>query len=243
MKKLLAPLLLLFALCAWAADFWQKPPDQWSDKDVQKMLTNSPWAREYTLSLPPGQGFGDAGGGAPEGGGGGGGRGGRGGGGGGGGEGGGGGGAPGSTNVQQMPPQVIVRWQSALPIRQAFVRVKFGAQAGTSPEAKQIVDRAEMEYVIVLSGNLKRLLMPSPTLQKDFMAVSELSVKGKDPVRPSAVDIALQQDANDMVFHFPRTTPFTADDKEIEFETKFGQIPIKVKFKPKEMVYSGKLEM
>jgi hypothetical protein len=242
MKKLLLPLLLFFALCAWAADFWQKPQDQWTEKEFTKMMTNSPWAREYTLSLPPGQDFG--GGGAPGGdGGGGGGGGGRGGGGGGRGGGGGEGGGTPPTTVQQMPPAVIVRWQTARPIKQAFVHLKFGAQAATSPEAKQILERVDTEYVIVLSGNLRRLLMPSPTLQNDIMAVSGLAVKGKDLVKPTAVDIALQRDGNDMVFHFPRTAPFTVEDKEVEFSTKFGQIPIKVRFKPKEMVYNGKLEM
>jgi hypothetical protein len=243
MKKLLVPFLLLFAIGAWAADFWQKPPDQWTDKELQKMMTSSPWAHEYTLSLPPGGGGDFGGGGGGEGGGGGGGgRGGRGGG--GGGEGGGGGGPVGSTNVQQMPPQVIARWQSALPIKQAFVRLKFGANGATSPEAKQVLEKADSDYILVLSGNLRRMLMgPSAALKKQIMDVTALNVKGKDPVKPSELDIALEKDGNDMVFHFPRTPGFTAEDKEIEFATKFGQIPIKVKFRLKEMVYNGKLEM
>ena len=44
MKKT-AGLLLLFAFGLWAADFWQKPYTQWSDKDTEKMMTNSPWAQ------------------------------------------------------------------------------------------------------------------------------------------------------------------------------------------------------
>ena len=233
MKKPLLPLFLLaLAICAWAADFWTKPPDQWSDKDVQKMMTNSPWAREFTISIPP-MGAVDFGGGGPTGG--------RGGG--GGGDLGGGGGPPGSTNVQQMAPTVIARWQSALPIKQAFVRIKFGPNAG-SPEAKQVLEKADTEYVIVLSGNLRRMLMgPSAGLKKPILEASSLNVKGKDPVKATDLDIALEKDANDMVFHFPRTAPFTADDKEVEFDTKFGNTAIKFKFHPKEMMYSGKLEM
>lgn len=240
MKKLLLPVLLLCALCAWAADFWQKPPDQWTDKEVQKMMTNSPWAREFTISIPPGGGgdFG-GGGGGPVGGGGGG----RGGGGGGGGGDFGGGGPPGSTNVQQMAPTVIARWQSALPIKQAFVRIKFGPNAN-SPEAKQTLEKADTEYIIVLSGNLRRLLMgPSAALKKPIMDASALNVKGKDPVKATELDIALEKDANDMVFHFPKTSAFTAEDKEVEFDTKFGNTNIKFKFRPKEMMYNGKLEM
>lgn len=75
-----------------AADIWQqKPASEWSEKDCQKLVTKSPWAKESTLAFAGGSGPGPGGGM----GGGRGGRGGRGGGGGGGGMGGmGGGGMP-----------------------------------------------------------------------------------------------------------------------------------------------------
>jgi hypothetical protein len=75
------------------------------------------------------------------------------------------------------------------------------------------------------------------------MDSSSLSAKGKDPVKPSDVQFALSQAANDMIFHFPRSAPFTLDDKEVEFATKLGDFTLKYKFKLKDMVYNGKLEM
>ena len=49
MRKL-APLLLVF--CVYAADPWQSRPFmEWTDKDVNKVLTNSPWAREVSVAL------------------------------------------------------------------------------------------------------------------------------------------------------------------------------------------------
>src|SRR5437016_10370911 len=44
--------LLVFSSLAWAADVpWKgKPYDQWDDKDVQKVFTDSPWARTATLT-------------------------------------------------------------------------------------------------------------------------------------------------------------------------------------------------
>jgi len=235
MKKLFAA-VFVFAFCLLAADFWQaKPSTEWSDKELQKMLTNSPWAREYTISIPPGGG-GDAGGPPPisEG------RGGRGGG------GGGGGGAPGGapSGVGGLAPTLYARWQSALPVKQAFVRLKYGAQADTSPEAKQLLERQEPNYEIVVSGPLRSLLRgDSETLKKAIMDASSLSAKGKDAVRPSNVSIALNQVSNDILFLFPRSAAFTLDDKEVEFSTKFGQFTLKFKFKLKDMVYNGKLEM
>ncbi len=42
MKKL-APLLLACAVCVWAADFWtSKPYTDWSAKEVQKIVNDSP---------------------------------------------------------------------------------------------------------------------------------------------------------------------------------------------------------
>ena len=47
----------------------------------------------------------------------------------------------------------------------------------------------------------------------------------------------------DVLFVFPRSMPFTADDKEVEFATKLGTSNVKYKFRPKDMVVNGKLEM
>ncbi len=48
----------------------------------------------------------------------------------------------------------------------------------------------------------------------------------------------------EVLFVFPRTTPFTVDDQEVEFATKLGRCrALKYKFKLKDMVYNGKLEM
>ena len=49
--KRLAAALFLFAVFAWAADFWRsKPFTEWSDRDVQKMLQDSPWSHTVTLA-------------------------------------------------------------------------------------------------------------------------------------------------------------------------------------------------
>jgi hypothetical protein len=101
-----------------AADYWQnKPFIDWSDKkEVAKMLTASPWSGQVPLSM--------------SGGGGGGGRGGE-----GGGMGGGGG----------MPSRsVTVRWVSALPVKEALLKSKYGAEAG-SADAKKMLEQPERQ--------------------------------------------------------------------------------------------------
>jgi hypothetical protein len=230
--KKFAAAFFIFAFCIAAADFWQaKPYTEWTDKDLQKMITNSPWAKSFSPPAPAG-GPGDSGASTPlsEGG----------------GRGRGGGvpfGGPAAAD-SSTAPTIYARWQSALPVKQAFVRLKYGAEAATSPDAKQLLDRPETNYEIVVSGPLKSMLRgDTDTLKLSLMESSSLTSKGKGPVKPSDVQIALSRDSNDMVLHFPRTTPFTADDKEVEFETKFGDLVLRYKFKVKDMVFNGKLEM
>ena len=51
MLKKLSVLLFLCALCMWAADFWTtKPFTEWNEKEVQKILSDSPWTAKITIS-------------------------------------------------------------------------------------------------------------------------------------------------------------------------------------------------
>jgi hypothetical protein len=222
MKKT-AGLLFLFAFCLMAADFWQKPYTEWSDKDIPKLIANSPWAHSASVSMggPP-----------PDfGGGGGGGRGG----------GGGGGDAP-VPGIRE--PEVIARWQSALPIRQAFVRLKFGAEAGKSEDAKKYLEKEQTSYEIVLSGPLGGFLRGKPEdTAKSLSEVTFLSTKDKGMVKPISIEVGKPGPSMDILIAFPRTMPFTADDKEVEFSTKLGTAKVSIKFRLKDMVYNGKLEM
>ena len=43
----------------WAADFWTaKPYTEWSTKDIQKMMSNSPWAHLMPVSMGSSRGGG-----------------------------------------------------------------------------------------------------------------------------------------------------------------------------------------
>jgi hypothetical protein len=251
MKKIALSLLLLSG-CLFAADIWQtKPFTEWTDKDLQKIMNNSPWAHSFTL--PTGGGpssFDTASGG--------GGRGGRGGGGadqdsapapisetsGRSGRGGGGGGPAVPSSAGGVALEIVARWQSALPLKQALVRLKYGAEGVSSADAKEVLDRTETTYVITLTGPLGAVLKGTPdNLKAGLMDVTTLSAHGKAPIKPTELQVNMSPKGQEVIFAFPRTTPFTVDDKEIDLTTKLGVLPVKYKFKPKEMVFNGKLEL
>jgi hypothetical protein len=246
MLKKLSVLLFLCALCMWAADFWTtKPFTEWNEKEVAKILNDSPWIEKVTISVGGGGGggFGDTGG--------------KGGGGRGGGRGGGpqgdavnsdpgidGGGGGGFGGGGPSGVSVSLLWQTALPIKQALAKRRFGAEAGTSPEAKALLERADPFYVLTLIG------MPGSTLgaaQGDkkvaLVESTMVTVNGKPPLKATDVQVSGGRGTATVSFLFPKTTTFTVEDKEMEFSTKFDKIPIKKKFKLKDMVFNGKVEM
>lgn len=158
-RSLLASFAAALPLPVRAADPWTKPPGEWSDKDVQKVLFDSPWSKSVTITMSSGM---------PMGGGGRGGRAGRGGGGGGisggmpdasvgaGSEGvmGGGRAGMGEGMGGTMAPSVQfqIRWQSAKPVKIATMRARMGAEADTSPQARAFIEREEPDYVIAVMG-------------------------------------------------------------------------------------------
>jgi hypothetical protein len=233
MKKI-AGLLFLFAVCLIAADFWQKPYTEWADKDLQKMMTNSPWAHTASVSTgaqitTPESGHG---GGSNSGGGG---RGGP--------QGGGGSGAD-APIPGVREPEVVARWQSAMPIRQAFVRLKYGAEAGKSDDAEKYLEKEQTTYEVVLSGPLQPFLRGKPDeIAKNLSEVTFLSTKEKGAVKATSIDVGKPGPTMDVLIAFPRSMLYTADDKEVEFSTKLGAATVKIKFRLKDMVYNGKLEM
>jgi hypothetical protein len=202
----------------FAADFWEeKEFTAWSDKDVEKMMTNSPWAKRLTVVFPrPPTESGGRGGG----------RGGRGGG------GGFGGGSP--------QARLIVRWQSALPVRQAVVRAQIGSDGAVGPDARAVLDQNAPGYFVVVSGVPGQFGRLSP---EALMAEARLERKGKEPIRP--VQAAAQREGRGvaLAYVFPKDEAIVLDDKDVEFVTKVGDATIKRKFKLEDMVYNDQLEL
>jgi hypothetical protein len=271
MKKLI-PLFFLLSLALWAAEFWTKPYTEWNEKDIQKLMLDSPWAKKVTVAMPTGVPAAGAGGGGaakgrssgPQGGsadldpgtaGGGGGGiaesgggGGRGGGGRGGGGGGGGGGAPAGGGGGTPELNLIVRWQTALPVAQALVKTQYGSEAVSSPDAQKRLQPETMAYVIWVSGLSGNMRPRDDAGKKELLAQTTLSAKDKDSI--VAADVIYtgggaggRGGSFDAHFVFPRSAAFNADDKEVDFSAKFGRTVVKAKFKLKEMVVNGKLDL
>ena len=236
--------LLVFpaALALWAAEVWQaKPYTDWTDKDIQKIMSDSPWSKKVSVALsmggpggpvPPST-TGTTGG-----------------------RGGGGGrsgpqgqsadpGIGGDAAVGGGVPETVlfVRWRTALVVNEALAKSKYGAEAGTSPDAKKMLEPEPKYYVIWVNGLPANLRPRDAEAKQAMLKDSVLNPKDKNSIPAEDIQFAGQGRATDFFFLFPRSAGITADDKEVEFVTKLGKTAIKAKFKLKDMEINGKLDL
>ena len=213
-----------------AADFWEENDfTTWSPQQIEKMLTDSPWARKATIVLGSlhEEALGNfQGGGAGVGGGGGGARGSDG----GGGE---------FRGIRRIT--VTVAWISALPMRQAIARRSVGVDAPILPDVQQL-PHDEAFYVVAVVG-LPTRVAQAGTLN-EVLEKTALKSKRKEPIKPA--DIRVVPDGNQSVrveFVFPKSNAITPDDKEVEFATKMGAADIARKFTLADMMVRGRLAL
>ena len=116
--------VLLAGAVLAAADFWEETEfTAWSDKDVEQMMNDSPWAKRLTVRFPrtPRESRGGRFGGF----------------------------RPGTSTPQT---RLVIQWQSAQPIRQAMVRGRIEQGGTVDPEAQVFLDQSSPGYVVVVTG-------------------------------------------------------------------------------------------
>ena len=197
-----------------AADFWEeKDFTAWSDKDVEKMLTDSPWSQKVTIALrgPGGGGGGRGGGGGGRGGGFGGGR-----------------GRGGADGFGPAPRRMTltVSWRSALPVKQAVVRSQIGVDAPIPLEQQQFLAQVEPLYVVTVAGFPQQFARMAQN-RDALMAETILERQDKEPISPEDVGVFVENGETIVIqYLFPRDDEITLEDKDVEFVAKLGQLEV-----------------
>lgn len=239
--------LLLTALPAaallYAGDFWETSDyENWSTAEVEQILYDSPWAKAGDVDAAGSEGQGGFGlpGGSSSGGVGFPGGGGR-------STGGislpnGGWGVPLASSYNEydgLDAEVTIRWNSALPVQQALVR----ATDGMAPQVEdEMLHRAPDYYIIELTS----LPLSGAWLAEEperLRQSSRLIRKGKPTIRASRIEIIPHPGAPGAIVYFPRDEQIMLDDKAVLFEMTPGEVNVKAKFKLKEMLFHGQLEL
>jgi hypothetical protein len=232
---------------AWADQAWKdRPIPEWTESDARQLLTDSPWAKSIAPAIDKSaenkpsrsQGGVRRGGGL--------GIGGIGIGGGGTGTGGiarrGGQGGGGNTNAEsdssttssQTPPTLTLRWESALPIREAELR----ARDISAPSLD------EDYYAIAVYGIPGKMVSDdSKQLADQLKAQAAIKRDGKKDLKPARVEILQREDGPVIVYLFPRSEEITWRDHRIDFGAQVGRLKFTQSFNADDMMFHGKLEL
>jgi hypothetical protein len=213
------------AAYGWAKDFWNdKKPSDWTDDEIQQMLTKSPWAKDASIfdtsthkgvsSAPyAGGAYGRRRYEAPDG-----------------------KSLPKVSGLQGW--RATVRWESALPVRDAM-------------KAAKTADMDE-NYIIALVGDIPAASIPSDDdsaaerqQKMDVLKESTRLERKDDPLDLQRVKIAPKTplSPSGTLYYFSRVLPITAEDKQVTFVTKVGPLELKCRFTLHDMLYHGNLEL
>jgi hypothetical protein len=234
------------AVVARAADDapWKaKQVPEWTEDDAKDVLADSPWVKSFTPTMKQQQdnsggrrggmgGLGGIGLGIP-------GMGGMGGrrGMGGGYPGGGGGGYPGSggqSSRSQEAPKVTLRWESAMPVRTAELKVH-------DNDAPTLDDQ---HYAIAVYGIPDRFLNgDTKKLQDQLKGKASIKRDGKKDFKPSSVQVLERPDGPVVVYLFPNSTEITKEDRRLEFDADIGRLELTQSFFTEDMFWQGKLQL
>jgi hypothetical protein len=197
-----------------AKEFWnEKKPSDWTGGEIELLLTKSPWAKEAAISYYGGQNgplsnnTRGSGGSRRQ-------------------------AASSGTSPSAASPadwKATVRWESALPIRDALKTVP---PAGI-----------EKFYILNMVGNV-------PSIGADPDGLEQLKLNTKlehkgDAINLSRVAVSPRSDVSlaGTLFYFSRDLALRPEDKVATFSTKLGPIDVKCKFTLRDMMYRGNLEL
>jgi hypothetical protein len=234
---LLLPVLVLVASGQNDPSWKSKQIPEWSEDDAKQVLTDSPWGKTFTPILKPAENNGSRSPGM-----------GRGGGIGLGGVGlgipgmgrrgmGNGGGAqnrqsPDASTAE--PPQLNLRWESAITIKTAELK-------SHNPNPPVIDDQ---HYAIAVYGVPDRMLSGDPQkLGDQLKKEATLKREGRKDFKPSSVQVLDRPDGRIILYLFPMTNEITRQDHRVEFDARIGRLDILESFFTEEMIWQGKLEL
>ena len=240
--------MLPVAVCLFGAeDFWiARDADKWSEREIDRMVTDSPWAKEARVRLRgdsiPNIERGSHGGAVDE---------------------------PQAgavlqnraTSIQAIP-HILVRWDSAPPVYEACSRGGMDRPLFTcvskllylSALGNKFDRLRDDNYIVSMSNYPVRAGVNAPqhseaataALQKMAAQIQEttfLKRKGKSPAKPAHVVALPAAQTLLIIVFFSRTETLSISDKDVLFESSYGTLELSASFKLRRMTYQGKLTL
>lgn len=148
---------------------------------------------------------------------------------------------------------VSVRWESALPVREALRKSSTATASGPAPGDPN--DYILSVTGLIPGGRYRAAGTPETASHSDdtadsrnpeevleaFMQNSALVSKGFARIRPE--NVKLDPATGAIQIFFPRSHPIELHRKEVVFVTHFGGLTVQTRFRLAAMKYQGKLEL
>jgi hypothetical protein len=230
LRLLIIPVTLLALDWTYDDEVWKtKRASEWTEAQTKQVLTASPWAAMVVPQIKkektpgkPGAGLGVGGLGAA---------------------------IPGlgrRRNAQQTqepdsstttqgegtPEPYNIRWESALPIREAELK----ARETNAPA----VD--EDHYAVAVYGIPRDVAKDLHNLGDRLKGQAEIRREGQKEIKPWRVDVIDRDDGLLIIYLFPKTKEITSKDRA-EFHAEIGRYDLTQLFHVDEMIYQGKTEL
>ncbi len=125
------------------------------------------------------------------------------------------------------------------------MRGKYGKEAGTSPEAQKFLDTKPTLYIVAVAGipGFFVSINGGDRAKEDIVKSTTLTPKGKDSLKPIAVQLVPNSGNVDVILGFERKPEIALEDQEVELSSVIGNVTVKYKFKLKDMTLKDKLEL
>jgi hypothetical protein len=212
------PIFVLSALALMAADgAWKnKQFPEWTEDDAKDLLKDSPWVKSVaaTLVKPTGKdveistGFGRRKHRES---------------------------SDTTAPANAKPPTLTLRWESALPVREAELK----ARDVTAPTLDD-----EDHYAIAVYGIPRAMLKDdSKVMTENLKRQAILKRESKQDTKPSSVEILLRDDGPVVLYLFPKSAGFDWRDHKIEFNAQMPGLKFTQAFSFDDMTLHGKLEL
>jgi hypothetical protein len=130
--------------------------------------------------------------------------------------------------------RLLVRWESALPIRAAEFKTHEAGPPTLSDEG----------YTIAVYGVPGTYFKGDPKKLGDpFKELAALKREGKRDVKPTSVEVFQLEGGAAVVYRFPSSAEISTRDTLIEFAALIGRLQVSQVFHLDQMQYQGKLEL
>lgn len=139
---------------------------------------------------------------------------------------------------------LTMRWASALPVRQAMALHQYGRSGLSGPKATALLQGNPEEYVLDVAGFPVGMVPQGVRrFEAELLESATLLVKGRAAIR--AVAASVPEHGNHLIatLRFPRFANLSDGDGFIEVAALAGPMDIHQKFKLRDMNYKGLLEL